>query len=332
MRLRLLLLSAVLVTAACSSGSDDNTVRVYSGRHYDLEQAFADFTEETGIEVEFHTGTDVELRERIAAEGDETPADVYLTVDAGNLAEAANQDLFAPLDSDTLNEAIPANLRDENGYWYGLTVRARTLMYHPERVAANEIPATYEELADPAWNGRVCLRDSTNVYTQSLIASLIANDGEPEALDVVTGWAANSEILNSDTLILESIAEGLCDVGITNHYYLARLLEEDPDFPVELVWANQEGRGVHVNVSGGGVTRHAAHPELAQQLLEWLATDGQSVFADGNHEYPANPTVPPEPLIAERFGTNFVTDDLNAAVFGGLNADAISIMDEAGYR
>ncbi len=333
MKLRLAVAAALAVTiASCSTSGDSQTVRVYTGRHYDLELAFSEFTEATGIEVDFLTGSDAELRERIAAEGDETQADVYLTVDAGNLATAADQNLFAPLDSDILVDAIPANLRDPDGNWFGLTVRARTIVYHPDRVAVDEVPTTYEELAEPQWQGRVCLRDSTNVYTQSLVASLIANDGEPAALDVVTGWADNAEILNNDTLILESIAEGLCDVGITNHYYLARLLEENPDFPVKLRWANQEGRGVHVNISGGGVTRYADNPDLAQQLLEWLATDGQSAFADGNHEYPANPSVAPEPLIATDFGTDFVTDDLNAGTFGGLNAEAIAMMDAAGYR
>ncbi len=327
-------LAAVMAigAASCTSGDEGETVRVYSGRHYDLELAFEQFSEETGITVDFLTGSDSELRERIAAEGDETQADVYLTVDAGNLAVAAEEGLFAPLESPALDAAIPASLRDPDGYWFGLTMRARTIVYHPDRVAAAELPTTYEELADPQWNGRVCLRDSSNIYTQSLVASLIAHHGEDEALRIVEGWADNAEILNNDVLILESIAEGLCDVGITNHYYLARLLEEDPDFPVKLTWADQEDQGVHVNISGGGVTRYADHPDLGQRLLEWLATDGQSAFADGNHEYPANPDVEPEPLIATEFGTDFVTDDLNAAIFGGLNAEAVRVMDLAGYR
>jgi iron(III) transport system substrate-binding protein len=169
------------------------------------------------------------------------------------------------------------------------------------------------------------------VYTQSLVASLIAHHGEEEARAIVEGWARNAEILPNDVLILEYIADGICDVGITNHYYLARLLEEDPDFPVRLAWADQDGRGTHVNISGGGVTTYADDPDLAQQLLEWLATDGQSDFVDGNHEYPVNPAVEPEPLIAETFGTTFAQDPLDAAVFGSLNADAVRLMDEAGY-
>jgi iron(III) transport system substrate-binding protein len=323
-------LGLATAAAGCSSGGED-TVRIYSGRHYDLEQAFVQFSDQTGIDVEFLTGDDAELRERIAAEGEDTQADVYLTVDAGNLAIAAEQGLFQPLDSPALTNAVPASLRDPEGRWFGLTKRARTIVYHPDRVAPDEVPTTYEELAEPEWEGRVCLRNSSNVYTQSLVASLIAHHGEEEARAIVEGWAHNAEILPNDIIILEYIADGICDVGITNHYYLARLLEEDPDFPVRLAWVDQEGRGTHVNVSGGGVTTYADDPDLAQQLLEWLATDGQSAFVDGNHEYPVNPAVEPEPLIAETFGTTFVEDPLDAAVFGALNADAVRLMDEAGY-
>jgi len=330
-RILLPLIIGLAALAGCSGG-DDDVVRVYSGRHYDLEEAFVQFSEETGISVEFLTGTDAELRERIAAEGDETQADIYLTVDAGNLAIAAEQELFAPLASDVLDGAVPSSLRDPDGQWFGLTIRARTIVYHPDRVAAGEIPTTYEELADPRWAGRLCLRNSSNVYTQSLVASLIANNGRDEALEIVSGWADNAEIMANDVLILESIAEGLCDAGITNHYYLARLLEEDPDFPVALAWVDQGGLGTHVNISGGGVTRFADDPELARQLLEWLATDGQNAFVDSNHEYPVNPEAEAEPLIATEFGTDFQRDELDAATFGGLNADAVELMDEAGYR
>jgi iron(III) transport system substrate-binding protein len=322
---------AALATACGSSGGSSETVRIYSGRHYDLERAFERFSDETGISVEFLTGGDGELRERIAAEGADTQADVYLTVDAGNLAIAAEEGLFQPLDSDVLNEAVPASLRDPANRWFGLTVRARTIVYNPERVDEGEVPTTYAELADPAWKGRLCLRDSSNVYTQSLVASLISHEGADGALEIVEGWADNAEILPNDTLILESIAAGQCDVGITNHYYLARKLEEDPGFPVELVWAEQDGRGAHVNISGAGVTADADNPDLARRLIEWLATDGQSAFVDGNHEYPVNPDVAPEPLISERFGATFERDQLDAATFGGLNADAVRLMDEAGY-
>ena len=331
-RPRLLLLALVAALAAglvaCTDG-DDEVVRVYSGRHYDLERAFQEFADETGIDVEFLFGSDAELRERIVAEGEDTLADVYMTVDAGNLALAADEGLFQPLDSDVLTAAVPENLRDPDGLWFGLSQRARTIVFHPDRVDPSEL-STYAALAEPAWDGRLCLRRSTNVYTQSLVASLIANEGEERAQEIVEGWADDAEILNNDVAILENIAAGTCDVGITNHYYLARLLEDDPDFPVEVFWANQDGRGVHVNVSGAGVTANADDPELAARLLEWLATTGQEVFVEGNHEYPVNPDVRPGPIISE-FG-DFTVDPLNAAEFGRLNAEAIELMARAGYE
>lgn len=334
MRLRLALLglaaAAPLFLAAC--GDEAATIQIYTGRHYDLEEAFTQFAEETGISIEFLEGSDAELRERIAAEGADTEADIYMTVDASNLATAAEQGVFAPIESSILEDAVPANLRDPDGQWFALSQRARTIVYSPDRVSPGDLPTTYQELAEPLWQGRVCLRNSSNTYTQSLVASLISNVGYDDALSVVSGWADNAEILPNDVLAVESVAEGLCDVAIVNHYYLARLMEEDPDYPVELVWADQEGRGTHVNISGAGVTRHANDPELAQQLLEWLATDGQSVFVDGNHEYPVNPNVPPEALIATEFGETFVRDELSAAEFGALNAEAVRLLDEAGYE
>ena len=327
-----LVLVAAALAVGCSGGGDDETIRIYTGRHYDLEAAFTQFAEETGISIEFLPGSDAELRERIAAEGEDTEADIYMTVDAGNLARAAEQGVFAPIDSQILNDAVPEALRDPDGQWYALSRRARTIVYSTERLSADEVPTTYEELAQPEWAERVCLRNSTNTYTQSLVASLIGNVGYDEALGIVSGWADNAEILPNDVIALRSIEDGLCDVAITNHYYLARLMEDEPDIPIGLVWANQEDRGTHVNISGAGVTRYADDPELARQLLEWLATDGQSVFVDGNHEYPVNPTVEPETLIATSFGTTFVSDDLNAARFGALNAEAVQLLDEAGYE
>lgn len=332
LRVALPLAAVVVIASACSSSDDGETVRIYTGRHYDLEEAFDQFADETGISIEFLPGNDAELRERIAVEGEETQADVYLTVDAGNLAVAAEQGLFAPLDSDILRDAVPDSLRDPDDQWFGLTQRVRTIVYSTDRMSLDEVPTSYAELAEPEWDGRVCLRNSSNVYTQSLVASLIANLGPDEALRIVEGWADNAEILANDVMILDSVAEGLCDVGIVNHYYLARQLDDDPDYPVGLVWAEQDGRGVHVNISGGGVTRYADHPELARQLLEWLATTGQSAFVDGNFEYPVNDESPPTQLLVDEFGTDFVPDSLSAAEFGALNADAVRLMDEAGYR
>lgn len=321
-----------LVLASCGvvdAISGEQTVRVYSGRHYDLEEAFQAYADETGVDVEFLFGGDAELRERLRTEGEDTLADVFMTVDAANLELAASEDLLQAMDTPTLDEVIPANLVHPDRLWAGLSKRVRTIMYHPDRVDPSEL-STYEDLADPRWQGRLCMRNSNNVYTQSLVSSLIYHHGYDGAFEIVRGWVENeTEIMSNDIVILETIAAGGCDVGITNHYYLARLVEDNPDFPVLPFWANQEGRGVHVNVSGAGVTANADNPALANDLIEWLATEGQEEFVYGNHEYPVNPDVESPPLIRE-WG-EFEEDPLNASEFAALNADAIRLMSEAGY-
>lgn len=317
------------VLAAC--GDDEPTLTVYSGRHYGIETAFEQYEEEAGVNVEFLTGNDAELRERIATEGEETEADVYLTVDAGNLWAAAEDGLFQPLDSTILTESIPDEVRDAENRWFGLALRFRTIVYNSELIDAADVPTTYEQLADPEWEGRVCMRNANNDYQQSLVASMIAADGEEATLETLRGWAANAKIYPNDVALLEDMAVGECEVAVVNHYYLARLLEENPDAPIELTWANQDDRGVHMNISGGGITRYADNVELGQAFLEWLATEGQDTLVADNHEYPANPAVEPEPLIREEFGTDFVRDSLRADVLGSYNADAVRLMDEAGF-
>lgn len=332
-------LAALALAAALSGcgvlglGEEPADLQIYTARHYDLEGAFAEFTDETGISVEFISGDDAELLERLKAEGDETPADVFMTVDAGNLWNAARQDELAPLDSPTLEEAVPEDLRDPEGRWFGLAMRARTVTYNPDNVDPAEFDTeeTYAGLGDPKWQGRLCMRDATASYTQSLVASLIDLHGRDRALEIVEGWVANDvEVMSNDILLLEAIDAGTCDVGINNHYYLAREKEADPDLAVELFWASQDGAGAHVNVSGAGVVADSDNPEQAQRLIEWLATDGQNSFVDGNHEYPVNPAVEPEPMIAE-FG-EFERMPLNAEAYGDLNAEAVDLLAEAGYE
>ena len=327
--------SAVLALTGCSAlgGGDDADLQIYTARHYDLEEAFAEFTDETGISVEFLSGDDAELLERLKAEGDSTPADIFMTVDAGMLWNAGEQGVLQPVDSAVLDEAVPQDLRDPDGQWYGLAMRARTVVYDPESVDPADLDATdtYAALGDPQWAGRVCMRDETASYTQSLVASLIDLHGREKALDIVQGWVDNDvQIMSNDVELLEAIDAGGCDVGISNHYYLARMLEEDPDFDVELYWASQEGDGTHVNISGAGLVEGTDAPEEAQQLLEWLATDGQSAFVDANHELPVNPEVEPEPLAAS-FG-GFDRMPVDARAYGSLNSEAVELLDEAGYR
>ncbi len=327
-----------VVTAACAADTADTaadagtagTVTVYTGRHYGAEAVFDAFTAETGIEVRFTTGSDPELRERLLAEGENSPADVFMTADAANIALAADAGLLAPLDSPVLVEAIPAELRAGDGTWFSLSRRLRVIAYSPERVA--EPPTTYAALGDPEWADRLCLRPGSKTYTQSLVAALIRTEGRAAAEDIVAGWVANDPIyINSDTDMLRAIAAGDCDVAIVNTYYLARLLEnEDPEFPAALAWPEQDGAGAHVNVSAAAVTAAAPNPEGAQQLLEWLATAGQERFSAANLEYPAAAGAA-QASVLDGFGT-FVADDASVRELGDFNADAVDLFAEVGYE
>jgi iron(III) transport system substrate-binding protein len=305
------------------------TVTVYIGRQYGIEPVFESFTEATGIEVRFTSGGDPELRERLIAEGANTPADVVLTADAANIELAAQEGVLAPIESEALAAAIPEELRSPDDLWFALSRRARVVIHSTERVA--EPPTTYAAVGDPQWAGRVCLRPSTHPYTQSLVASLIAAEGEERATEIVSSWVANDPLyINSDTDIYKAVAAGDCDIAIANSYYLGRLQTEDPAFPVAIAWPEQDGRGAHVNVSAGAVTANAPNPEGAKALLEWLATDGQQEFADANFEYPADPTVPTNELVAS-WG-EFIADLAVVRELGALNPTAVSVLSAAGYE
>jgi iron(III) transport system substrate-binding protein len=306
-------------------------VLVYSARHYGQEAAFEAFTKKTGIQVKMFNGSTGELFERLKAEGDKSPADVLLTVDAGNLWNAARAGLLSKIDSPELAANIPAHLRDPENRWVGLTVRARTIMYHTKKVKPTEL-STYEALGDPKWKGRLCLRTSGYIYNQSLLATMIKRHGEAKTEEIAKGWAANQPVLiNSDTKILEAIAAGQCDVGITNHYYLARIVTKDPTFPVAPFWANQQTTGTHVNISGAGVAAHAKNRANAVKFLEFLSSpEAQQMFADLSFEYPANPQAAINPVVA-KWG-KFKQDDINIASAGEFQAAATRLADRAGYR
>lgn len=324
-----LALCAALAAQALSAAE----VVVYSARNEQLiKPVFERFTRETGVQVKFLTDKEAPLIARLKAEGAATPADVLLTVDAGNLWLAAQEDLFRPLSSPTLTANIPAHLRDPDNRWFGLSVRARTIVYNPRKVKPAAL-TTYEALAGPEWKGRLCLRTSKKVYNQSLVAMMIAQHGEAKTEEIVRGWVANlaTEPFSDDTRLINAVAAGQCDVGIVNTYYFGRLLKKNPTFNAKLFWPNQNDSGVHVNVSGAGVTRHAKHPAEAQRLLEWLSQPAaQSLFADLDLEYPANPKVKPDPVVAAwgRFKPNLI----NVAKAGELQAAAVKLMDRAGYR
>ena len=328
-----LALSSAVALAGCGIFNPPADLQVYSARHYDVEDAFKEFEEQTGKSVEFIFDDDAVLLERIKAEGEDSPADVYMTVDAGNLWNAADQGVIEAIDSPTLDEAVPEAYRDPEDRWFGLALRARTILYNPDAVDPSEFDAedTYAGLTDPQWSGRLCMRDSSEAYTQSLVASLIDLHGRDETLDIVEGWLANDvDIMSNDILLIEAVDAGTCDVAIVNHYYVARELDDNPDLDVELYWASQEGAGTHVNLSGAGVVGTSDNKADAQELIEWLATDGQHDFIGGNHEYPVNPAVEPDEVVAS-FG-EFSPMQLDAQAYGENNADAVDLLAEAGYK
>lgn len=325
-----------LIVVAClalAAPLQAEEVVVYSARIEQLiRPLFEAYTRDTGVQVKFVTDKEGPLMERLKAEGPNTPADILMTVDAGNLWQATQMGLLQPLRSQTLERNVPAHLRDPNGNWFGLSVRARTVVYNTARVKPADL-SSYEDLAQPKWKGRLCLRTSKKVYNQSLVAMMIAEHGEARTEEIVRGWVANlaAPVFPDDTRMMEAIAAGQCDVGIANTYYFGRLIEKSPALPLALYWPNQAGLGVHVNVSGAGVTRHAKNPQAALRLLEWLSSEkAQNLYADANLEYPVNPAVKPDPVVAN-WGS-FKQNNINVAKAGELQAAAVRLMDRAGYR
>jgi iron(III) transport system substrate-binding protein len=320
---------AVAVPPAVTPAAQE--VVLYSARHYGQEKAFEAFTQKTGIQIKTLNGDAGQLFERLKAEGDRSPADVLITVDAGNLWNAARAGLLAPVTSAELTKNIPAHLRDPENRWVGLAMRARTIMYNVKKVNPADL-STYEALGEPRWKGRLCLRSSGYIYNQSLLATMIKRHGEPRTEQIVKAWVANQPtIINGDTKILEAIAAGQCDVGLTNTYYLARILAKDPNFPVAPFWANQSTTGTHVNISGGGVTAHAKNRAAAVKLLEFLSTlEAQQMFADTSMEFPANPKAEINPIV--RAWGSFKQDDIGVASAGEYQAAATRLADRVGYK
>ncbi len=320
----------ILLLPLAASSSE---VVVYSARNEQLIKPLFDrYTEQTGVTVRYITDKAGPLLQRLEAEGRRTPADMLITVDAGNLWHAAEGGVLAEVSSPILEANVPANLRDPKGRWFGLSERARTLVYSTDRVQPQDL-STYEDLADPKWRGRLCLRTSKKVYNQSLVATLIARLGEQRAEQIVRGWVENlaAAPFSNDTKAMQAVAAGQCDVTIVNTYYFGRLQKKEPDINLALFWPNQDSSGVHINVSGAGVTRYAKHPEAAQALLEWLTSEAaQADFAGLNMEYPVNPKVMPDATVSA-WG-QFNADTLNVNEAGRLQSAAIRLMDRAGYR
>ncbi len=332
-------LSLVLVLLLSSSVFAQNVVNVYSARHYSSdEELYQRFTELTGISVNLIESDASELIERISSEGENSPADVLLTVDAGNLWRADQAGLLQASSSELLNNAIPENYRHPEGHWYGLATRARGIIYNKEFVDPSEL-SSYEDLASDKWKNRICIRSSSNIYNQSMLASIIESLGEEAAetwaAAIVDNMARNPQ--GGDTDQIKAVASGECDIAIANHYYLARLIAsadpEDNAFAdaVGIFFPNQADRGTHINISGAGIASGAPHPENALAFIEFLASpEAQKVFADQNNEYPVIAGLQPSPQ-TQGFG-DFKADDLNIAILGENNPTAVRIFDRVGWQ
>src|SRR5688572_27748482 len=332
-----LIVSALLSAPAVAQ---EKVLNLYSSRHYQTDEAlYANFTKLTGIKINRIEAAEDPLIERIRNEGARSPADVLVTVDAGRLWRAEQLGLFQPVKSATLESRIPEAYREPGGHWYGFSLRARAIAYNKDKVKAGEI-TSYEQLAEPKWKGRVCMRSSTNIYNLSLMGALIDHLGEQKAADWAKSVRANlaQEPKGGDTDQLKNVAAGACDVTVSNQYYYARLARsQKPDErkvaeQIALVMPNQKSWGSHVNISGAGVLKHAPHRENAIKFLEYLASDeAQRYFADGNNEWPAVRSVKVDNPVLNALG-DFKADRLNVAVLGKNQPSSQKIYDRVAWK
>lgn len=321
------------------SRAQGGVINLYSARHYDTDnRIYSNFTQATGIRINLVEAKAEELIARIKAEGANSPADVILTVDAGNLYRAQQEGILRPSQSRLLEAAIPSNLREPQGHWYGLTKRARVIVYNKGRVKPQEL-STYEDLSNPKWKGRFIIRSSNNIYNQSLMGSIIVANGNQGAEAWVRGLVRNfaRPPQGNDTSQIRDVAAGVGDLSLVNTYYVARLLkskkQEDRAVAeqVGVFFPNQKDRGTHVNISGGGIGRNAPNPEGALRFLEYLASrEAQEIFARSNNEYPVVSGTAIDSVV-RGFGS-FKEDRLNAAQYARLNGDAVRMMDRAGWK
>ncbi len=316
--------------SSCAKAGPD--LLIYSARKSHLIQPLIDrYQKETGRSVQLVTDKAGVLIQRLSAEGELSQADILLTVDAGNLWQAKSLELLQEMDSAILRQAIPAHLKDQEMYWVGLSLRVRTLVYHPDKISATEL-STYEALSGPEYKGQLVLRTAKKVYNQSLVGMFIDQYGLEKTRDILAGWVANlaTQVYSSDTQVIQALANGVGSVGIVNSYYLARLQKKDPNFPIRIFWANQADGGVHVNVSGAGICRYAPNKETALHFIEWLSLPHiQSIFASLNMEYPVN-TASDIHENLKAWG-HFEQSQVPLSVLGKHQATAIQLMDEVGY-
>jgi iron(III) transport system substrate-binding protein len=335
---RALALTAILLSSGALSAAADE-VNIYSYRQERLiKPQLEAFTQATGIKYRLITGGEDALAERIKREGINSPADVLLTVDAGRLVHAKNIDILQPIRSAALEAAIPATYRDPDGFWFGLGLRARLIFYAVDRVKPSDI-ATYDDLTDPKWKGKILIRSSNNIYNQSLLAAMIHNLGpakaEAWARDVARNLARSPQGGDTDQLL--ALAAGVGDLAVANQYYYLRLVhsavESERQAAAKLmpIWPDQKGRGAHVNVSGAGVAKYAKNPAAAVKLLEFLASpEAQRIYAEVGYEFPVRPGVSVSPALAAL--GDFKADTIPLKVLGDNNPEAVRIFDRVGWR
>jgi len=341
-------LLSVLAIPALSQDDPPGVVNIYSSRHYGaMEAPFVAFEDATGIEVRVSQGTPRDLLTRLQADidrGGRSVADVFLAIDAGVLSLATERELLQPIESEILDVNIPDTQKDPNGHWFGLSQRLRTVVYNPEFVTEEEIAAVnvYADLADPAWEGRLCMRPASHIYTVSLVSSFIFNDGEEAALSTMEGITNNVvRYINSDTGQIRAVAAGECHAAVVNHYYMGRLGEsEDPAdadafAAVELKWMNQDTTGVFYNINGAGVVANAANFDNAVAFIEFMSTvemqcGTSECFPGSNHEFPTNPEAEVNETIAG-FGEYVLDTGYALWDYGSLQEASVALLEQSGF-
>jgi len=336
--LKKILLSVLVFTGSLIASSE---VNVYSHRHYDTDKKlFKMFEKDTGIKVNVVKAKASQLIKRLESEGKSTPADVLITVDVGRLVIAQDKGLLQAVNSDILEEAIPPNLKQKDGYWYGLTKRARVITYNKDKIKPEQL-STYADLTKPKWNKKILIRKSNNIYNQSLLASFIASDGEIAAKEWAKGMVKNMARVPSgnDRDQMKAVAAGVGDLAIVNTYYVGKLLNSKKSKEVEVgkkmgVFFPNQGvaeRGAHINISGAGVVKYSKNKQNAIKFLEFLVSKkAQELFAKANYEYPANPRVKPSKLL-QSWG-KFKEDTTPLEAFGKNNANAVKVFNEVGWK
>jgi len=344
MKIGIKFLSVLFITFIMTLSSFASEVNVYTSRHYDSDDAlYQKFTDATGIKVNVISGKGKALMERLASEGANSPADVFITVDAGNLWKVQKDGMFQSISSNKINAVVPNNLRGPNDEWVGIAKRSRVIYYNPNTVSNDEINGlTYEDLSDPKWKGRIAIRSSGNMYNQSLVSSLVANHGVAATEEWAKGFVANfaRKPEGNDRAQIMAVANGEADIAVANSYYIGLMLsgkkgeeQQAAAKKVMLHFPGQDGRGAHINVSGAGVLKNAPNAGNAVKFIEFLLSpEAQEHIVNNTYEYPMlSNVVGPNELIAQ-FGTDFKEDQTSVANYGKFNPDAVKLMDRAGWQ